>query len=58
MARGSGPLLSSSVAVVVFGEQLSALGVTGIAGVALGVFLIAGGPGLFRACLLYTSRCV
>ncbi len=49
MARGSGPLLSSSVAVVVFGEQLSALGVTGIAGVALGVFLIAGGPGLFRA---------
>ena len=49
MARGSGPLLSSVVAVVVFGERISALGVLGIAGVVTGVFLIAGGPGLFRA---------
>jgi drug/metabolite transporter (DMT)-like permease len=49
LARGSGPLLSSAVAVIVFGEQLSALGVLGIAGVVLGVFLIAGGPALFRA---------
>lgn len=49
MARGSGPLLSSSIAVVVFGEQLSALGVMGIGGVVIGVFLIAGGPGLFKA---------
>jgi drug/metabolite transporter (DMT)-like permease len=48
LARGSGPLLSSGIAVVVFGEQLSALGVAGIAGVALGVFLVAGGPGLWR----------
>ena len=36
LARGSGPLLSSSVAVVVFGEQLSSLGVLGIAGVEIG----------------------
>jgi drug/metabolite transporter (DMT)-like permease len=49
IARGSGPLLSSSMAVVVFGEQISALGVLGIAGVVLGVFLIAGGPALWRA---------
>ncbi len=49
LARGSGPLLSSSIAVVVFGEQLSALGALGIAGVVLGVFLVAGGPGLFKA---------
>jgi drug/metabolite transporter (DMT)-like permease len=49
LARGSGPLLSSSVAVVVFGEQISAMGVLGIAGVVLGVFLVAGGPGLFKA---------
>jgi len=35
--------------VVVFGEYLSTLGVLGIGGVVLGVFLIAGGPGLFRA---------
>lgn len=49
MARGSGPLLSSSMAVVVFGEKLSALGAVGIAGVAVGVFLVAGGPALFKA---------
>ena len=48
MARGSGPLLSSSAAVVVFGEPISALGVAGIAGVVGGVFLIAGGPALLR----------
>ena len=49
MARGSGPLLSSLVAIVFFGEQLSALGAVGLAGVVGGVFLIAGGPGLLRA---------
>jgi drug/metabolite transporter (DMT)-like permease len=48
LARGSGPLLSSIAAVVLLGEQLSALGVFGIAGVVVGVFLIAGGPGLWR----------
>jgi drug/metabolite transporter (DMT)-like permease len=49
MARGSGPLLSSMVAIVFLGEQISALGLAGIAGVVAGVFLIAGGPGLWRA---------
>ena len=49
LARGSGPLLSSMVAIVLLGEQISALGVAGIAGVLAGVFLIAGGPGLWRA---------
>lgn len=49
LARGSGPLLSSSVAVIVFGEQISKLGVLGIAGVVVGVFLVAGGPGLLKA---------
>jgi drug/metabolite transporter (DMT)-like permease len=49
VARGSGPLLSSGVAVVVFGEQLSAYGVLGIAGVVIGVFLVAGGPAFLRA---------
>jgi drug/metabolite transporter (DMT)-like permease len=48
MARGSGPMLSSVAAVVVFGEQLSALGVLGIVGVGAGVFLIAGGPALLK----------
>ncbi|MCY1167016.1 MULTISPECIES: EamA family transporter [Polaromonas] len=49
LARGSGPLLSSLVAIVLLGEQISALGLAGIAGVVVGVFLIAGGPGLLRA---------
>ncbi|MFN3568667.1 MAG: EamA family transporter [Polaromonas sp.] len=49
LARGSGPLLSSMVAIVLLGEQISALGVFGILGVVGGVFLIAGGPGLLRA---------
>jgi drug/metabolite transporter (DMT)-like permease len=37
------------VAITLLGEQISALGLAGIAGVVLGVFLIAGGPGLLRA---------
>ena len=49
LARGSGPLLSSLVAVVFLGERISALGALGIAGVVGGVFLIAGGPRLLRA---------
>lgn len=49
MARGTGPLLSSLVAITLLGEQISALGAAGIAGVVGGVFLIAGGPGLLRA---------
>lgn len=49
LARGSGPLLSSTVAILFLGEQLSAWGGLGIAAVVAGVFLIAGGPGLFAA---------
>lgn len=49
LARGSGPLLSSLVAILLLGESLSALGALGIAGVVGGVFLIAGGPALLRA---------
>ncbi|NVO05421.1 MAG: EamA family transporter [Rhodoferax sp.] len=48
LARGSGPLISSTLAIVLFGEHLSTLGLAGIAAVALGVFLIAGGPGIWR----------
>jgi drug/metabolite transporter (DMT)-like permease len=49
LARGSGPLLSSMVAIFFLGEQISALGLLGILGVVGGVFLIAGGPGLWKA---------
>lgn len=48
LARGSGPLLASLVAVVLLGESISAWGAMGVAAVVVGVFLIAGGPGLFR----------
>lgn len=48
LARGSGPLISTLVAVTLLGEELSRLGVLGVVGVVLGVFLIAGGPSLFR----------
>ena len=49
LARGSGPLISSLVAIVFLGEALSTLGAAGIAGVVLGVFLIAGGPRMIVA---------
>jgi drug/metabolite transporter (DMT)-like permease len=49
LARGSGPLLSALVAIVVLGERITAFGVVGIFAVVAGVFFIAGGPGLFRA---------
>ena len=48
LARGSGPLLSSLVAVTLLGERLSPLAAAGIGAVVLGVFLIAGGPRLLR----------
>jgi drug/metabolite transporter (DMT)-like permease len=48
LARGSGPLLSSVAAIVLLGEQISTYGVLGILGVVAGVFLVAGGPGLWR----------
>ena len=48
LARGSGPLMSSLVAIALFGERISALGFGGIVAVVLGVFLIAGGPDIWR----------
>ena len=48
LARGSGPLISSMVAIVFLGEHLSTLGAAGIVGVVAGVFLIAGGPAMLR----------
>lgn len=48
LARGSGPLMSSLFAILVLGEQISALGVAGVVGVVAGVFMVAGGPTLFR----------
>jgi drug/metabolite transporter (DMT)-like permease len=49
LARGSGPLLSSAVALIFLGEHLSFFGGLGIFAVVGGVFLIAGGPKLLRS---------
>ena len=49
VARGTAPLLSAFIALALFGEQLSSQGLAGVLAVVAGVFLIAGGPGLFRA---------
>ena len=46
VARGTGPLLSAGGAVLWMGERLGVLGAAGVAGIAIGVFLIAGGPAL------------
>ncbi len=48
VARGSGPLLSSMGAVLILGEHMGALGAAGVLGVTFGVFLIAGGPALWK----------
>jgi drug/metabolite transporter (DMT)-like permease len=54
LARGSGPLISSVAALFILNEQISLVGWFGIAGVVLGVFLIAGGPQLTDS-LLHTD---
>jgi drug/metabolite transporter (DMT)-like permease len=48
VARGSGPLLASVGAFAVLGERITLLGALGIVVVCAGVFLIAGGPRLWR----------
>ena len=48
VARGSGPLLAAGAAVLLLGERLTALGAAGVVAVCGGVFLIAGGPALWR----------
>jgi drug/metabolite transporter (DMT)-like permease len=49
VARGTGPLISSVLAVLVFGESLGVHGVLGVLGICTGVFVVAGGPALLRA---------
>ena len=47
VARGTGPLLSAFGALALLGEHMSFIGVVGVLAVTGGVFLIAGGPGLW-----------
>ncbi len=48
VARGSGPLMAALGAVLLMGERLSWLALLGVLGVCGGVFLVAGGPALWR----------
>ena len=48
LARGSGPLLTAAAAVLLLGESMNLLGVAGVLAVCGGIFLIAGGPALWR----------
>lgn len=47
VARGTGPLISAFGALLLLGESMQALGVLGVFAITGGVFLIAGGPGLW-----------
>ena len=49
VARGTGPLISSLLAVAVMGETLTLHGALGVLLVCGGVFIIAGGPAMLRA---------
>jgi len=42
LARGSGPLIATAVAVLALGEPISVLGLSGMAAVVLGICLLAG----------------
>ena len=48
VARGSGPLLSAVLAVLFLGEQATLWGAAGVLAVCGGVFLVAGGPAMWR----------
>jgi drug/metabolite transporter (DMT)-like permease len=48
VARGSGPLLAALGAVLLLDERLTLPGAAGVVTVCAGVFMIAGGPGLWR----------
>jgi drug/metabolite transporter (DMT)-like permease len=48
LARGSAPLLSATAAVLLLGESLGPAGLAGVLAVCGGVFLVAGGPALWR----------
>ncbi|MGI8861093.1 MAG: EamA family transporter [Rubrobacteraceae bacterium] len=45
LARGTGPLLSTAAAIVIFGERPSAVAICGILLIAVGVFFITREPG-------------
>jgi drug/metabolite transporter (DMT)-like permease len=49
LARGTGPLLSTIAAILIFGERPTALALAGGALIVLSVFYLTGGPSLWHA---------
>jgi drug/metabolite transporter (DMT)-like permease len=56
VARGSAPLVTATVAVLLLGESLTPTALAGVAAVGAGVFLVAGGPALWRKAHDPTAR--
>jgi drug/metabolite transporter (DMT)-like permease len=48
LARGTGPLLATIVAIVLFGERPTLIALAGVALIVVGVFLISGGLSIFK----------
>ena len=55
LARGTGPTLSTAMAIIIFGERPTALAMSGAVLVILGVFILTGGADLFKASNLRKS---
>jgi drug/metabolite transporter (DMT)-like permease len=49
LARGTGPMLATAAAVMLFGERPSPLAVCGIVSIGVGVFVLAASPRQFRS---------
>lgn len=56
VARGSAPLVTAAAAVLLLGESLTPTALAGVAAVCTGVFLVAGGPALWRKAHDPTAR--
>ena len=48
VARGSAPLVTATAAVLLLGESITPAALAGVVAVCTGVFLVAGGPGLWQ----------
>ena len=48
VARGSAPLVTATAAVLLLGESITPAALAGVVTVCTGVFLVAGGPGLWQ----------
>lgn len=48
LARGTGPLLATIIAITLFGERPTFIALGGVALIVVGVFLISGGPSIFK----------